>query len=121
MRSPTTKTLYLLKYNGLAHIQTDTTTFPHMETPLAIVWLQKANIYPSITPNINCKYLHQSLLLNITTLEQITLLNRTTIMNEKEFKQYHNKITPPLKKYLKSHHTYFTPQSVQQNANPHAT
>jgi hypothetical protein len=55
-----------------------------METPLAAIWLQKTINYPIITPNINQKYLHQLLLLNITTLEQITLPNRTTIMNEKE-------------------------------------
>jgi hypothetical protein len=88
-------------YNGLAHIQTDSTTFPHMETPLATIWLQKAINYPTITPNQNRKYLHQLLLLNITTLEQITLPDRTTIMNEKEFKKYHNKITPTIKKALK--------------------
>jgi hypothetical protein len=29
------------------------------------------------------------------------LPNRTTIMNEKEFKQYHNKITPTIKNALK--------------------
>jgi hypothetical protein len=101
LHSPTTRTLYLLKYNGLAHIQTDNTTFPHMETPLATIWLRKATNFPTITPNLNRKHLHQLLLLNITTLEQITLPNRTTIMNEKEFQQYHNKITPTIKKVLK--------------------
>jgi hypothetical protein len=40
-----------------------------METPLATIWLQKATNYPTITPNINRKYLHQLLLLNITTLD----------------------------------------------------
>jgi hypothetical protein len=72
-----------------------------METLLATIWLQKANNYPTITLNLNRKYLHQLLLLNITTLEQIILPNRRTIMNEKEFKQYHNKITPTIKKALK--------------------
>jgi hypothetical protein len=71
-----------------------------METPITTIWLQKASNYPTITPNINRKYLHQLLLLNITTLEQITLPNRTTIMNEKEFQQYHKKITPTIKKTL---------------------
>jgi hypothetical protein len=37
LHSPTTRTLYLLKHNGLAHIQTDSTTFLHMETPLATI------------------------------------------------------------------------------------
>jgi hypothetical protein len=69
---------------------------PHMETPLATIWLQKATSYPTITPNLNRKYLHQLLLLNITTLEQIILPNRTNIMNKKEFQQYHNKITPTI-------------------------
>jgi hypothetical protein len=83
LHSPTTRTLYLLKHNGLAYIQTENTTFPHRENPLTTIWLQKATNYPTITPNLNRKYLHQLLLLNITTLEQITLPNRTTIMNEK--------------------------------------
>jgi hypothetical protein len=72
-----------------------------METPLTTIWIQKASNYPTLTPNINRKYLHQLLLLNITTLEQIALPNRTTIMNEKEFQQYHKKITPTIKKALK--------------------
>jgi hypothetical protein len=101
LHSPTTRTLYLLKYNGQAHIQTDSTSHPHTETPLATIWLQKATNHPTITPNLNRKYLHQLLLLNITTLEQIMLPNRTTIMNEKEFQQYHNKIIPTVKKTLK--------------------
>jgi hypothetical protein len=82
---PTARILYLIKLNGLAHIQTDNITFPHINTPLATIWLQKTINYPTITANLNCKYLHQLLLVNITTLEQITLPNRTTLMNEKEF------------------------------------
>jgi hypothetical protein len=101
LHSPTLRTLYLLKHNGKAHIQTKNTTFPHMETPLTTIWLQKATNYPTITPNLSHKYLHQLLLLNITTLEQITLPDRTTIMNDKEFQQYHKKITPTIKKALK--------------------
>jgi hypothetical protein len=89
------------KNNGKAHIQTENITFPNMETPLTTIWLQKATNYPTITPNLSRKYLHQLLLLNITTLEQITLPNRTTIMNEKEFQRYHKKTTPTIKKALK--------------------
>jgi hypothetical protein len=85
LHSPTTRILYLLKHNGQAHIQTNNTSFSHMETPLATIWLQKATNYSIITPNLNQKYLYQLLLLNITTLEQITLPNRTTCMNKKEF------------------------------------
>jgi hypothetical protein len=101
LHSPTSRTLCLLKHNGKVHIQTENTTFLHIETPLTTIWLQKTTNYPTITPNINCKYLHQLLLLNITTLEQITLPNKTTIMNEKEFQKYHKKITPTIKKGLK--------------------
>jgi hypothetical protein len=85
LHSPTARILYLLKHNGLAHIQTDKVTFPHNDTPLATIWFQKTINHPNITANQNRKYLHQLLLLNITTLEQITLPDRTTIMNEKEF------------------------------------
>jgi hypothetical protein len=101
LHSPTSRILYLLKYNGKAHIQIENTTFPNMETPLTTMWLHKATNYPTITPNLSRKYLQQLLLLNITTLEQITLPNRTTIMNEKEFQQYHKKTTSTIKKALK--------------------
>jgi hypothetical protein len=97
---PTART-HLLKHNGLAHIQTKKETFPHNDIPLATIWFQKTTNHPNITTNQNRKYLHQLLLLNITTLEQITLPNRTTIMNEKEFQQYYKKPTPTIKKTLK--------------------
>jgi hypothetical protein len=101
LHSPTARILYLIKHNGLAHIQSDNVTFPHINTPLTTIWLQKTVNYPTITTNLNRKYLHQLLLLNITTLEQISLPNRTTLMNEKEFQQYHKKPTPTIKKALK--------------------
>jgi hypothetical protein len=101
LHSPTAKTLYLLKHNGLAHIQTDKVTFPQNDTPLATIWLQETINHPNLTANLNRKYLHQLLLLNITTLEQLTLPNRTTIMNDKEFQQYHKKPMPTIKKALK--------------------
>jgi hypothetical protein len=101
LHSPTARTLYLLKHNGLAHIQSDKIAFPHNDTPLAEIWFQKTINHPNITNNLNRKYLHQLLLFNITTLEQIILPNRSTIMNEKEFQQYHKKLTPTIKKALK--------------------
>ena len=54
--SPTAQILYLLKHNGLAHIQTDNTMFPYTNTLLATIWLQNASNYPTITPNLNKKY-----------------------------------------------------------------
>jgi hypothetical protein len=113
--SPTSQTLYHLKHNGKARIQTENITFPHMETLLTTIWLQKSTNYPTIiTPNMNRKYLHQLLLPNITTLEQITLPNRTTIMNEKEFQQYHKKVTPTIKKALKiASHLFCTTNSLE--------
>jgi hypothetical protein len=122
LHSPTTRTLYLLKHNGLAHIQTEKETFPHNDTPLTTIWFQKTINHPNITANLNRKYLHQLLLLNITTLEQITLPNRTTLMNEKEFQQYYKKSTPTIKKKpLKSHPTYFAPPYAQTHVEHPAT
>ena len=69
LHSPTSRTLYLLKHNGKAHIQADHITFPHIDTSLAKIWSQKASNYPTLTPDLTKKYLHQLLLLNITTLE----------------------------------------------------
>jgi hypothetical protein len=102
LHSPTARTLYLLKHNGLAHIQTDNIEFPHNDTPLAKIWFLKTINHPNITDNLSRKYLHQLLLLNITILEQIILPNRITIMNEKEFQQYHKKPMPTIKKVLKT-------------------
>jgi hypothetical protein len=101
LHSSTARTLYLLNHNGQAHIQTDKIEFPHNDTPIATIWFQKTINHPNITTTLNCKYLHQFLLFNITTLEQITLPNRTTIMNKKEFQQYHKKPRPTIKKALK--------------------
>jgi hypothetical protein len=72
-----------------------------MDIPLATIWVQKTINHPNITTRLNRKYLHQLLLLNITTLEQLTLPNKTTIMNKKEFQQYHKKSTPTNRKALK--------------------
>jgi hypothetical protein len=122
LHSPTAKTLYLLKHNGLAHIQIDKVAFLHDDIPLATIWFQKTINHPNITANLNRKYLHQLLLLNITTLEQITLPNRTTLMNEKEFQQYYKKSTPTIKKKpLKSHPTYFAPPYAQTHVEHPAT
>jgi hypothetical protein len=121
LHSPTTQTLYLLKHHGLAYIQTDNTTFLHMETLLAAIWLQKATNYPTIIPNLNRKYLHQLLLSNITILEQIILPNRTTIMIEKNFQQYHTKITPTIKKILKIASLLFCSTNCTEISNHHAT
>jgi hypothetical protein len=118
--SPTALTLYLLKHNGLVYIQTDNIAFPDNDTPIAKIWLQKTTNHSHIIINLSRKYLHQLLLLNITTLEQITLPNIMNIMNEKEFHQYHKNPHPLLKKFSKSHHTYSVPQHVQLHAGHHA-
>jgi hypothetical protein len=55
LHSPTARTLYLLKHNGLAYIQTDKTAFPHNNTLLAIIWFQKTINHPNITANLNRK------------------------------------------------------------------
>jgi hypothetical protein len=118
LHSPTTRTLYLLKHNGLAHIQTDNIAFPHMDTPLAKIWLQKVINYPNITLSLCRKYLNQLLLLNITTLDQIILPNQTTIMNEKEFQKYHKKPTPTIKKALKIASHLFCTTNCTNECNP---
>jgi hypothetical protein len=77
--------------------------------------------YPNITSSLSRKYLHQLLLLNITTLEQITLPNTTTLMNEKEFKKYHNKITPTIKKALKIASDLFCTTNCEETSQPPCT
>jgi hypothetical protein len=60
--SLTARTLYLLKHNGLAHIKTNNTTFPHTNTPLATIRLQNIVNYPGITTSLDRKYFYQLLL-----------------------------------------------------------
>jgi hypothetical protein len=91
-----------------------------MDTPLAKIWLQKAINYPNITLSLNRKYLNQLLLLNITTLDQITLPNQTSIMNEKEFQKYHKKPTLTIKLHhkIKSPQNCITPILYTNECNP---
>jgi hypothetical protein len=76
----------------------------------------KSNQLSQHNNKLDRKYLHQLLLLNITTLEQITLLNKTIIMNKKKFKIITKNPHPPLRKPSKLHHTYFVPPTAQTYA-----
>jgi hypothetical protein len=118
LHSPTSRTLYLLKHNGKGHIQTENIAFPLIETPLTIIWLQKATNYPTITTSLNRKYLHQLLLLNITTLEQITLPNRNNYHERKRIQTIPQKITPTIKKALKTASHLFCTTNCLETCRP---
>jgi hypothetical protein len=53
LHSPIARTLYLLKHNGLAHIQTDNIAFPDNDIPLAKTWFKKKTNHPHITVNLS--------------------------------------------------------------------
>ena len=46
-----------------------------------------------LNPNTSLKLLHKLLIHNITTLDQITRPNGTTLMNKDEFKIYHSTLS----------------------------
>ena len=51
--------------------------------------MQESQNLPGLNPDISLKLLHKLLVHNITTLDQITLPNGTTLMNPDEFKIHH--------------------------------
>ena len=72
------------------HLKSTINNFLLNPSPLETAWIQEAQMLPSLNPNISLKLLHKLLVHNIITLDQITLPNGITLMNQDEFKIYHS-------------------------------
>ena len=94
IRSPITRTLYLLKTTNGAHLKSTLQKFPLLPTPLETQWLQQTQNLPTSTPTTSLKYLHNLILHNITELKHITHSNGTRLMTNDEFKTHY---VPPTK------------------------
>jgi hypothetical protein len=95
------RTLYLLKHKEEAYIKSFHENHHIGKPPLAKIWFEKAMQHQRLLIELSHKYLNILLLSNITTFEQITLPNKTTIIQNEDFKKFHQKPTPTIKKILK--------------------
>ena len=76
-RSPTTRTLFLIKKVRGAHLRSNIDNFPLKATPLEQIWCQLSTIQlPQINPIQTLKLFHKLLLRNIYEIKHITLPNR---------------------------------------------
>ena len=90
VRSPITRTLFLLKHKAGVHLKSTINNFLLTPSPLETAWMKEAQMLHGLNPNTSLKLLHKLLIHNIITLEQITMPNGTTLMNPDEFKIYHS-------------------------------
>ena len=89
-RSPITRTLYLPKKIGGAHLKNTLVQFPLLTTPIETQWMQQMHNIPTLTTTSSLRYLHKLILYNITYLKQITHPNGTHLLTNDEFKYYYD-------------------------------
>ena len=106
IRSPTTRTLFLIKKVGGAHLQSNIDNFLLKATTLEQIWCQLSTIQlPQINPTQTLKLLHKLLfhkllLYNIYEIKHITLPNGINLMIQEDFKKNYTKPTKQIKQAL---------------------
>jgi hypothetical protein len=93
VRSPISRTLYLLRHVVGTHIRKNQDDFLLSPTPLETEWLIQAHTHPNLNINLCHHFLRKLLLSHITNLSQITLPNGTHLMTPQDFQRYHHKPT----------------------------
>jgi hypothetical protein len=89
IRSPTTRTLFLLKKVAYIHIESSLPNFSLLPTPLETIWMLASMQQPQITQQRSLQLLNKLLIHHITDLAHITLPNGTHLMSIANFKTYH--------------------------------
>ena len=93
IRSPTIRTLFLIKKARGAHLRSTMDNFPLKATSLEQMWCHLlATQLPQINPTQTLKFLHKLLLQNIYEIKHITLPNGTNLMTLEDFKHFY--VTP---------------------------
>ena len=87
IRSPTTRTLFLMKTEGGAYLRSIEVDFQLNKTKLEKEWRTNTEL-PYLNPELSLKLLHKLITLNIHSIKQISLPNGTNLMSPEEFKKY---------------------------------
>ena len=117
-RSPITRTLYLLKTIGGAHLKSTLVKFPLLTTPIETQWMQQMYNIPTLTTTSSLTYLYKLILHNITDLKQLTHPNGTHLITNEEFKYYYDTPTKAIKATLDHIKTLFCEPTCQSQC-PH--
>ena len=81
VRSPITRTLFLLKHEAGVHLKNTIDSFILNSSPFETAWLKEAQNLQDLNSNTSLKLLQKLLLHNIIKLEQIIMPKGTTLMN----------------------------------------
>ena len=101
IRSPTTRTLFLIKKVGGAHLRSNIDNFPLQATPLEQMWCPLSTTHlPQINPTQTLKFLHKLLLHNIYEIKHLMLPNGINLMTLEDFKFFYSKPTKLIKQAL---------------------
>jgi hypothetical protein len=85
IRSPITRTLYLLKHVAGTHLRSNQIKFPLSSTKLETDWITQAQLQPAININLCHHFFNKLILHHITSLAQLTLPNGTQLMTNAEY------------------------------------
>ena len=100
-RSPSIRTVFLIKKAGGAHLRSNIDNFPLKATPLEQIWYQLSTIrLPQINPTQTLKLLHKLLLHNIYEIKHIMLPNGINLMTKEDFKKIYTKPMKLIKQAL---------------------
>jgi hypothetical protein len=102
IRSPITRTLYLLKTTSDIHLRSTLHDFPLPPTPLETAWLSTAISYPHLFQQYSPKLLYKLLLHHITILQHLILPSGTHLMDHKDFQAYYTIPTKLIKTAFKT-------------------
>ena len=100
VRSPITRTLFLLKQEAGVHLKSTMEKNLISTSPLENAWMKEAQNIHNLNPKTSLKLLQKLLLHNILKLEQITLPNGLHLMSPSDFKNYHSNPTKLIKSAL---------------------
>jgi hypothetical protein len=89
LRSPTTRTLLLLKQDAHVHIRSMLPNFPLHPTSLEIDWMAATIDHPFLTLQRSLQFLNKLLLYHIIDIKHLTLPNDTHLMSLQDFKLYY--------------------------------
>ena len=113
-QSPTTRTIYLIKAVGGAHLISQIKKFPLEAKPLEKKWHKLSTTPPPQKISIqNLKHIHKLLLKNIYDIKQLTLRNGTHLMSYTGYINYHKKPTHMIKTSTKNSRTIILPLMMQ--------